>query len=190
MLDIQIFKKNNKLKVSLFRSNLTNEIYYYKVGFVNRNTNIDKSYKYGLELFDKYLINDNLYASLNYSYIVAKIDEEDESNGTYNGKDLPGVSKHNVTLNLGYTYDKLKTVLSHTYRSSAYAANDFENSFSQKQEAYHSTDVSLSYDYQNVEFFAKIQNLFNQDNALWIKDDSIYPTNFERTFYAGVKVKF
>ncbi len=183
-------QKNNKLKISLFRSNLTDEIYYYKVGFVNRNTNIDKSYKYGLELFDKYLINDNLYASLNYSYIVAKIDEEDEFDGVYNGKDLPGVSKHNITVNLGYTSNKFKTALSHTYRSSAYSTNDFENSFFQKQEAYNSTDVNLSYIYQNIEFFVKIQNLFNEDNGLWIEDDVIYPTNFERTYYVGVKVKF
>lgn len=183
-------QKNNKLKISLFASKLKNEIYYYNVGLTKRNTNIDKSYKYGLELFDKYVINDNLYTSLNYSYVIAKIDEEDESNGAYNGKYLPGVSKHNVVLNLGYEINDFKTILSHTYRSSAYAANDFENSFSQKQEAYNSTDLNLSYNYNNIEVFAKIQNLFDEDNALWIKDDSIYPTNFERTYYAGVKYKF
>lgn len=183
-------QKNNKLKVTLFASKLKNEIYYYKVGLTSRNTNIDKSYKYGLELFDKYLINDDLYTSLNYSYIISKIDKENESNGAYNGKYLPGVSKHNLVLNLGYNINNFKTVLSHTYRSSAYAANDFENNFSQKQEAYNSTDVNLSYEYNNVELFAKIQNLFDEDNALWIEDDSIYPTNFERTYYAGVKYKF
>ncbi len=189
-LDYTNIQKNNKLKLSLFASKLKNEIYYYDVNFTSRNTNIDKSYKYGLELFDEYLINDNLYTSINYSYIIAKIDEEDELDGAYNGKYLPGVSKHNVSLNLGYNTNNFKTVLTHTYRSSAYAANDFGNDFSQKQEAYHSTDLSLSYNYKNFEFFAKIQNLFDQDNGLWIKDDAIYPTNFERTYYAGLKVKF
>ncbi len=185
-------QKNNKLKVTLFTSDLKNEIYYYSTGsyLTSFNTNIDKSHKYGLEVFDKYLISDNLYTSINYSYIVAKIDEENEGDGAYDGKNLPGVSKHNVTLNLGYNIDNFKTVLSHTYRSSAYAANDFENDFSQKQEAYHSTDLSLSYDYKNFEFFAKVQNLFDEDNAIWIRDDAIYPTNFERTYYAGLKVKF
>lgn len=183
--------KNNKLKVTLFRSDLKNEIYYYKINaYSGSNTNIDKSHKYGLEFFDKYLINDNLFASINYSYIIAKIDEEDEGDGAYNGKYLPGVSKHNVTLNFGYSYDKLKTILSHTYRSSAYAANDFENNFSQKQEVYNSTDLSFSYNYKKIEFFAKIQNLFDQNNGLWIKDDAIYPVNFERTYYAGIKYKF
>ena len=40
------------------------------------------------------------------------------------------------------------------------------------------------------ELFAKIQNLLDEDNGLWIKDDNIYPVNFERTYYAGMKVKF
>ena len=185
-------QKNNKLKLSLFRSNLKNEIYYYSTGSFSSsfNTNIDKSHKYGVELFDKYLINDNLYTSFNYSYIIAKIDKEDQGAGAYNGKNLPGVSKHNLTVNLGYNINKFKTVLSHTYRSSAYAANDFENNFSQKQEAYNSTDLSLSYNYKDLEIFAKIQNVFDEDNALWIRDDAIYPINFERTYYAGIKYKF
>ncbi|PLY05295.1 MAG: TonB-dependent receptor [Arcobacter sp.] len=183
-------QKNNKLKVTLFRTNLRNEIYYYNVGFTNRNTNIDKSHKYGVEIFDKYLINDNLYTSFNYSYIVAKIDHENESNGAYNGKYLPGVSKHNATINLGYNYDKFTTVLSHSFRSGAHAANDFQNNFFQKQEVYNSTNLSLTYNYKNLEFFAKIENLFNEDNALWIRDDAIYPNNFERSYYAGMKIKF
>ena len=165
-------------------------IYYYNLNYANKNTNIDESHKYGLELFDKYLINDNLYISANYSYIIAKIDKENEGNGAYNGKDLPGVSKHNITVNLGYDINNINTVLSHTYRNSAYAANDFANNFSQKQEAYNSTDLGTSYTYQNVELFAKIQNLFDEDNGLWISDDVIYPVNFERTYYAGMKVKF
>ncbi|WP_417332077.1 TonB-dependent receptor [Halarcobacter sp.] len=181
-------QKNNKLKISLFRSELTNEIYLEPISYAN--TNIDKSHKYGIEIFDKYLINKNLYTSINYSYVISKIDKEDEGNGAYNGKDLPGVSKHNLTLNLGYTYKKLNTILSHTYRSSAYAANDFENNFDQKQEAYNSTDLSASYSFKNIELFAKIQNLFDRKNGLWISDDNIYPVNFERTYYAGIKYKF
>lgn len=185
-------QQNNKLKVSLFRTNLTNEIYYNDTGnwLTSFNTNIDKSHKYGFELFDKLNLNDNLFTSLNYSYIISKIDEENEGNGAYNGNYLPGVSKHNLTLALGYEINKISTVLSHTYKNSAYATNDFENNFNQKQEAYHSTDLALSYVYKNLEIFGKVQNLFDKTNGLWIKDDAIYPVNFERTFYAGMKVSF
>ncbi|WP_419233688.1 TonB-dependent receptor [Aliarcobacter cryaerophilus] len=182
-------QKNNKLKISLFRSELKNEIYVYQVlGY--KNTNIDKSHKYGLEIYDKFLITDELFTSLNYSYIRAKIDNENEGNGAYNGKDLPGVPKHNLTVGLGYDFYKFSTLLSHTYKSSAYAINDFKNDFKQKQEAYHSTDFSISFKHKELEIFGKIKNLFDQKNALWVQDDSIYPVNFERTFFAGMKVSF
>ncbi|MDX4058318.1 TonB-dependent receptor [Aliarcobacter skirrowii] len=186
-------QNNNKLKVSLFRANLKNEIYYYNTGSFSTsfNTNIDKSHKYGLEIYDKYLINDKLFTSLNYSYIIAKIDEENNNNGAYNGKKLPGVSKHNLSLALGYSPIKnFETILSHSYRSSAYAYDDFENNFNQRQKNYNSTDLSFNFKKKNVELFAKIQNLFDQKNGLWVKDDAIYPVNFERTFFAGMKVSF
>ena len=187
------FQENNKLKIALFRANLKNEIYFYNTGnwmIPSYNTNIDKSHKYGLEVYDKFLINENLYTSLNYSYIKAKIDRENEGNGVYDGKDLPGVSKHNLTLGLGYDFYKFSTFLSHSYKSSAYAINDFKNDFKQKQDAYHSTDFSISFKHKELEIFGKIQNLFDQKNALWVRDDEIYPVNFERTFFAGMKVSF
>lgn len=183
--------KTNKLKISLFEADLKDEIYYYKTGaWSGYNTNIDKSHKYGFEFFDKYIVNDNLFTSVNYSYIIAKIDEENEANGAYNGKDLPGVSKHNITLNLGYEINDVTTILSHTFRSSTYASDDLKNNFAQKQDAYNSTDLTTSYNYQNLELFAKIQNIFAEKNGLWIEDNSIYPINFERTYFTGMKAKF
>ncbi|MBF7065191.1 TonB-dependent receptor [Aliarcobacter butzleri] len=186
-------QKNNKLKISLFRSELKNEIYYEPTSY--KNTNIDESHKYGIEIFDKFNINENLYTSINYSYIIAKIDKENEANGAYDGKKLPGVSKHNATVNLGYEINKINTVLSHTYRSSTYAANDFENNFNEKQEHYHSTDLAVSYTYQNIELFGKVQNIFDRKNGLWVannwgSNDTVYPINFETTFFAGMKVNF
>ncbi|MDM5262619.1 TonB-dependent receptor [Sulfurovum sp. XTW-4] len=183
----------NKLKITLFGTKLKDEIYYYNSGswLTSINTNIDKSYKYGLELFDKYNINENFYTSVNYRYVIAKIDSEDEADHAYDGKYLPGVSKHNVTLNLGTTFGKFSGVLSHTYKSKAYASDDFENNFSQKQKAYNSTNLSLKYTLsQYAELFAKAENIFDQKNGIWISDDVIYPINFETIYYAGIKVKF
>ncbi len=188
------FQENNKLKIALFRTNLKNEIYLEPM--TSNNTNIDKSHKYGVEIYDKFLINENLYTSLNYSYIKAKIDEEKDGNGAYDGKDLPGVSKHNLSLALGYSPAKnFETILSHSYRSSTYAIGDFKNNFYEKQKHYHSTDLSFNFKKKNVELFAKIQNLFDQKNGLWVANtwgssDTVYPVNFERTFFAGMKVSF
>ncbi len=186
------FSSHNNLKATIFRSNLTNEIYYYKSGaWSGINTNIDKSHKYGLEVFDKYKLNKNTYVSVNYNYIIAKIDNENEAAGAYNGKDLPGVSKHNVTVNYGFNLNKYSGVLSHKYRSSAYASEDFSNSFTQKQKAYNSTNLSLKYKYnKDLELFAKAQNIFQKKNGLWIADDKIYPVNYSRSYYAGLKYNF
>jgi len=185
--------KMNTFDFTLFRTNLTNEMFLNK--FVGsgwgENRNIDKSHKYGLELFNKYKINENYYASVNYSYIIAKVDHESTSGGLYDNKYLPGVSKHNVVLNLGFNMNKYSGVLTHTYRSEAYAMEDFSNSFTQKIEAYNSTNLSMNYEYnQELEIFAKIENIFNKTNGLWLRDDVIYPMNFETTYYAGMKVKF
>jgi iron complex outermembrane receptor protein len=68
--------------------------------------------------------------------------------------------------------------------------DDFSNSFTQKQSAYTSTDLGASYTQDSWELFAKINNLFNQKNGLWISDNVIYPTDFKITALAGLRVKF
>ena len=42
---------------------------------------------------------------------------------------------------------KAKINVSQNYRSETYASNDFSNTFSQKQEAYISTDLAFSYNH-------------------------------------------
>ena len=48
----------------------------------------------------------------------------------------------------------------------------------------------MTYAKKNWEIFAKINNLFNQNNGLWIRDDAIYPVNFTTTAIAGFKLKY
>lgn len=183
---------NNKLKVSLFYVDLEDEIYYYAdPTWVNsKNTNIDKSHKYGLDIYDKWLVTDEFNVALNYNYVQAKIDEEIENGEDYSGNDLPGVSDHNIKATLSYLPNKNTTLaLTQVYRSEAYAANDFNNNFAQKQDAYKSTDISITYTKDSLELFAKINNLFNQKNGLWVQDDAIYPVNFTTTAIAGFKLK-
>ena len=182
-------KKNNKFKTSIYYIDLKNEIYYlsdYSGPKTAINTNIDKSYKYGLDIYDKWLVTDEFNVALNYNYVRAIIDEEEN----YSGNDLPGVSDHNIKATLSYLPNKNTTLaITQVYRSEAYAANDFENNFAQKQEAYKSTDISITYTKDSLELFAKINNLFNQKNGLWVEDDAIYPMNFTATAIAGFKLK-
>lgn len=186
-------KPNNKLKVSLFYVNLEDEIYYYAdPTYMNsKNTNIDKSHKYGLDLYDKFIVSDELNIVFNYHYVKAIIDTEVENGEDYSNSDLPGVSDHNVQLTLNYMPNNNTTLaLTQVYRSEAYAANDFKNNFSQKQDAYSATDVSATYSQKGYEVFAKINNLFNQKNGIWIKDDAVYPVNYTTTAIVGLKLKY
>jgi len=183
----------NKLKISLYYINLKNEIYYYSdpAYASSKNTNIDKSHKYGLDLYDKYIINKEFNIALNYNYVQAIIDNEEQNGEDYSGNKLPGVSEHNVKAAASYFPNKNAVLsLSHVYRSQAYAADDFNNDFAQKQDAFGSTNLSFAYAKNNWEVFAKINNLFNQKNGLWIKDDAVYPINFTTTGLVGFKLKY
>jgi iron complex outermembrane receptor protein len=184
---------NNKFKLSAYYVDLKNEIYYYPgISYVgSKNTNIDKSHKYGIDVYDKYIINDAFHVALNYNYVQAIIDEEEENGEDYSGNKLPGVSDHNIKATLSYLPTQEITLsLIEVYRSEAYAANDFANDFTQKQDPYNTTDISITYAKKDFELFAKINNIFNQSNGLWIKDDAIYPVNFTTTAIAGLKLKF
>ena len=162
-LGFNYFTPSNKLKVALYYIDLEDEIYFYKDVFPNsKNTNIDKSHKYGLDIYDKVIFSNEFNAVLNYNYVKAIIDDETENGDNFAGKELPGVSNHSIKATLNYMPTKQYTFsLTQEYRSEAYAANDFNNNFSQKQDAYRSTDIAVTYAKDNYEFFAKINNLFN-----------------------------
>jgi iron complex outermembrane receptor protein len=180
---------NNKLKVTLFRENLNNEIYYNSATFTN--TNIDKSYKFGLEIQDYYKFNDQIRASLIYSYTKSIIDHENEGAGAFNGKNLPGAPKQAIIANLNYKFlEHANFNFNHTWRSGAYAYNDFSNSAAQRQEHYESTNIALSYQYRNLQFFSTISNLFDHTNSIEVANDAIYPVDFVRTWRVGMKADF
>lgn len=183
------FVKTNQLKATVFYSKLSNEIFLDPITF--NNTNIDKSYKYGLELQDRYQLLDNLALRGNYTWTKAKIDKENTGNGTFDGKNMPGVSEHNLTAGVEYQVvtDGLLS-LNQTWRSKAYALNDFANNFSQKQKAFNTTDLSYAHSFESFTLYAQIDNIFAVKNGLWVADDAIYPVNFTRVWYAGIRASF
>lgn len=188
-LGLNYVTNNNHLKLTTFRANLDKEIYFNSLTFIN--TNIDQSHKYGLELQDSFKFNDQLSTSLIYNYTRAIIDKENDGAGAFDGKDLPSVPKHTIVANLNYKFfDHSNLNLNHTWRSGAYAYNDFANNAAQRQEHYESTNVALSYQYKNFQVFTSINNLFEHENSIQVADDAIYPVDFERTWRVGVKADF
>lgn len=184
----------NRLKASVFYAKLRNEIYYYSssVWRESKNTNIDKSHKYGLELQDRYQITPHVNALVNYAWTRAIIDRENEGAGAFNGKELPGVSRHSLVLGLNVRVTQSgHLALTHTWRSSAWAEEDLANAHNQKQRAYQSTDVSYRHQVgKQVELYGSVSNLFARKNGIWVGDDNIYPVNFERTWKLGARISF
>lgn len=192
-LGLNHFVNNNQLKITAFYARLRNEIYYYSdPGFINsKNTNFDKTHKYGVEVQEKFILNEQLSLHANYAWTQAKIDRDTASDGAYDGKRLPGVSKHTISAGIDYKPLPQSTVsLTQTWRSSAYAAEDFANNFQQKQKSYNTTDLGYSHTIQQFTLFAQVNNLFDKKNGLWVRDDAIYPVNFTRTWYAGIRASF
>lgn len=184
----------NRLKVTAFRANLKNEIYYFNTGsfFTSFNTNIDESHKYGVEIQDIWRATNALTAKVNYAWTQAIIDAEDSGGGAFNGKDLPGVSRHSLNLGLSYQFDARTTAsLVQAWRSSTWAADDFDNNNTQKQRAYASTDFSVQHRVKDdLELFATVENLFARTNGVWVRDDAVYPVSFTRNWRVGVRASF
>lgn len=184
---------NNRLKMVAFYSKLNDEIYLDPtIGFFGgTNSNLDKTHKYGLEIQDYFTFNDRLNASIIYNFTRAKIDKESSGAGIFNGKNLPGVPKHSVVANVNYQfYPNARVNLNHVWRANAYAYNDFANNFDQQQDHYNSTNLAIRYTYKNVDFFASVNNLFEQENSIQVEDDALFPIDFVRTWRVGMKADF
>lgn len=180
---------NNRFKFTLFRAELDNEIYFDPVSFIN--TNIDQSHKYGLEAQDQWQITERLSSSLIYTYTRAIMDKATQGAGAFDGKNLPGVPQHGITASLNYSpLSNTNLNVSHTWRSSAFSINDFANNFTQRQNNYQSTNLALSYQYKNLQWFATVNNLFEHKNALFVQDDAIYPVDYSRQLRIGMKADF
>jgi len=184
------FAYPHRFKADIFYANVKDEIYYNAI--TNINTNLDKTKKYGFELEEKYNIHYNLYAKFNYSFVDTKI-IKNSANPSIEGNEIPGVSRQNLKIALGYQPNyKTTLLLSHAYRSKAYAMSDFDKSYG-KMQSYNSTDFSVNYKLNKLNLFAKINNIFDRKNALFVKGWGglgVYPTNYERTFLMGASAKF
>lgn len=183
---------NNRLKITAFHADLKNEIFYNPTfGLYGTNTNIDRSHKYGFELQDYFKFNDQVSAGLIYTYTRAIIDSENDGTVSIKNKDLPGVPKHTVIANLNYQFlNHANLNLNHTWRAKAYAFNDLQNDLDQKQDNYESTNLALSYQYKNFNFFTAINNIFEHENSIQVEDNAIYPVDFVRTWRVGMRADF
>ena len=181
--------EKSKTKVTLYRSNVNNEMFYNSATY--NNTNLDESHKQGLELQNLFAVSPKWSTNVNYAYTKAIIDKESD-NSLMNGKTNPMTSKHNITASVIYSFsDKTKMTLTQKYRSSAFAEEDYTNTATQKQKAYNSTDFNFSFrPNEDLEFNFDVENIFENSYGTWLRADVIYPGNFTRNINASLSYKF
>ncbi|MCH9711805.1 MAG: TonB-dependent receptor [Proteobacteria bacterium] len=201
-IGLNYINQASKTKLTLFHSNLNNEIYLHKQNSSDfgTNSNLDKSHKTGIEIDSKYVVNLKTTIGINYSYVDAIIDSEDntEDRGSFNGKTLPGVSKNTLAANIKFKLDDKSTLaLKHKYRSEAFGEEDFSNTNTDKTKAFNSTDLNYAYNHsKDVEFSLDIENLFKKKHATLLGDynstggNVVYPASFTRNIKAGLTYKF
>jgi len=191
-------KQNLQASAELFYINLTNEIYYDPTQpYGSRNTNIDQSHKTGVNLALNGQKNNWSY-SLGYNFVDAIIDKESGKN--YNGNSLPAAPKHTIKLGVGYHFTSRliaglpdhKIRITHKQTSKSYMIDDFEN-VSDKAPGYQSTNVSYSVSNKNLNLSLGVNNLFDQNNGLYLYRSSgnrVYATDYERYYYVKANYQF
>ena len=183
-----------KFKLSTFYADLDNEIVYNPNPSVLRNENIDRTNKYGYEVFLMRKLNDRFNVKFNYSYTIAKILNDIDKTTFPSDKLLPGVPKNSINLAINYDYEDLSASLNHVWRDRSYSFEDFDNN-DYKAPSYESTNIFIRYKLNkyfknnNLNIFGSINNVFKQKNGVQIYDNVIYPFNFTRTWFMGMEVE-
>ncbi|MBO7369731.1 MAG: TonB-dependent receptor [Campylobacter sp.] len=144
--------------------------------------NLDKTRRYGAELFASQKLFDKFSISESYSFVDSKIKE-----GNNAGKEVPFVSKHKFVL--GASYEPIKNLK--FWSDVKYYSKKFD-SYYERIPAKTIVDAGFNYKFANgFSVGAGVKNLFNKKyyEAQSVKQDSYYPAN-ERNYYAEFKYDF
>ena len=157
---------------------------YSEITGVIANQSLDKTQRIGGELQFTTQFGSSLYSTLSYAYVDSTI-----KSGQYNGKEIPGVSKHTFTASLNYLpITHLNLGVHYKFGSGMYDYNDFNNT-QNKAPNYQSLNLNASYTFKDFEVYAYVNNLTNHKNAI-VVSGAYYPYAFERTFGGGIKYRW
>lgn len=196
-LGINYIDQKQKLKINTFYADLDNEIVYNPSTFINEN--IDRTNKYGYEIFLMRKLNENFDVKFNYAYTIAKILNDTDSSTFPSGKLLPGVPKNSINFGINYQHENLTASLNHVWRDRSFIFDDFDNNANMMSPSYESTNAFIKYNlgkfdkFSTISVFASVNNIFNQKNGIRTTTSdtygAIYPYNFRRTWFIGMEVE-
>ncbi|MEG1339100.1 TonB-dependent receptor [Cetobacterium sp.] len=178
---------------ALFYKKIKDEIYLdvsnKAGGSWGTNTNYDgKTEKIGYELMLEKDITNTLSITGSYSYLYPKF-----VSGEYEGKEIPGVSKNKVGVQLNYSpIEKINSNLIFNYFGSSYALSDEYNK-ERKVESYITLDLNINYAPVNyLTLYMGIKNLTDEkynERVQEVKGIRSYYPAMGRRYYAGFEYK-
>ncbi len=182
------------IEASFNRADLDQEIFFNPLTFANENYK-DKTRHDVAMLSASWHIHDWLQLSGNYTYTLAKF-----RGGTFAGKHIPAVPTNRVGINWKANWWKsLSTMLRVTYVGESFLISDQANQ-RPPLPSYLTIDAVTSYQWRNVEIFARLDNLTNRKYSSFgvfspgfppfvPASDNFYPSP-ELSFRAGVSYTF
>ncbi|MBQ6224601.1 MAG: TonB-dependent receptor, partial [Campylobacter sp.] len=177
----QLIANNTLLKFALFHTKTKDYITQIRTSSsLNKNVNVGKEEQTGAEFSVDSQILDNLSVFGNYTYMHARIKDDDEN------KYIVGVPEHSLFAGLIYSPIKQINIIpqvryeSKRYASSAISDKDFVN------KSYTLADIKIAYrPIDDFELNFRVNNIFDEDYSYAYG----YPAQ-GRNYYAGFKYSF
>ena len=190
-LGMEIQQQSFQMTAQLYRLNLKNEIGFDSSTYFN--VNLDDTRRNGLSITARSDINASWSVGASYDYIDSSV-----AAGAFKGNDIPLVAEHELRLFASWT-PNIDTLIGaeihHVGKQTL--GNDFTNSFSQL-DSYTVFNANAHYYYDNWDFSARINNIFNQyysetgatgyDASFTVKD--AYNPAAERNFSINARYSF
>jgi iron complex outermembrane receptor protein len=173
------------LDLNLFRVVTEDEIFYNPLTGANENLDGD-GIRQGVELSVSQNIHDVLFSG-SYTFRHTDID-----GGQYDGKDLPNVPRHQLTVGVQKTFlDRVQLGLDGVYVGKRRYISDFDNNLGH-QDDYFNLAGKLAYLLERGSMYVAVNNLLDEEYEEYGVDygaEYLYPSP-EINFVAGVEVWF
>lgn len=174
--------QNAQVSYSIYTMSLDDEIVYDAIRYAN--INLPDSERNGFMLDVSTQLSKELTLSFNYTYTNAEVVE-----GVYTGKNVPLVAEHTGTVTVLFTpVNNLIFSLESLYTGSRFKGDD-ENNSQPMLNALTVFNLAATYNYRNLEFSGRINNITNELYAGYHSVWGQYPQP-ERNYEAGISYRF
>jgi iron complex outermembrane receptor protein len=188
-IGVELTRGDHQLIASIYRLDLEDEIEFDpNAGLFGENVNLDDTRRDGLTL--------SLFSQLSKSFGLRTeigVVEAEFRSGTFNGKDISGVSDAIAKLRGDYRInDYFSTYLEYNYSSPRYAQGDNANEFGKigSNTVY---NAGIVYQYQEWDVNFRVNNLADEEYADFVTNNgfgAVYQPSPERNFTVTASYSF